>query len=69
VRARAGRLFSELDPLAGLRRQARQALVAECRRHPASKLLLKVPTLGVIRIARLIAYVVTPHRFRGKRQF
>jgi transposase len=69
VRARAERLFSELDHLTGLRRQARRALVAECRRHPASKLLLRVPTLGIIRIAQLIAYAVTPHRFRSKRQF
>jgi transposase len=44
-------------------------MVAECRRHPACGLLLKVPTLGVVRIAQLIAAVVTPHRFRSKRQF
>jgi transposase len=69
AQARAGRLFSELDHLTSLRRDARQALVAECRRHPASKVLLKVPTLGIVRIAQLIANVVTPHRFRGKRQF
>lgn len=69
VRARAERLYSELDHLAGLRREACKALVAECRRHPASKVLLKVPTLGLVRIAQLIAAVVTPHRFRGKRQF
>ncbi len=69
VRARAGRLFSELDHLTDLRREARQALVVECRRHAASKLLLKVPTLGIIRIAQLISSVVTPHRFRSKRQF
>jgi transposase len=69
VQARAGRLFSELDHLTGLRREARQALVVECRRHPASKLLLRVPTLGIVRIAQLIASVVTPHRFRSKRQF
>src|SRR5215207_9615080 len=31
VQARAQRLFSELDHLTGLRREARQALVAECR--------------------------------------
>ena len=43
--------------------------MAECRRHPASKVLLKVPTLGVDRVAQLIAAVVTPHRFRSKRQF
>jgi len=43
--------------------------VHECRRHPASKLLSKVPTLGPVRVAQLISAVVTPHRFRGKRQF
>jgi transposase len=69
ARARAERLYSELGHLAGLRREARKALVAECRRHPASKLLLGVPTLGVVRVAQLIASVVTPHRLRSKRQF
>jgi transposase len=44
-------------------------LIVECRRHSASKVLLKVPTLGIIRIAQLISSVVTPHRFRSKRQF
>lgn len=69
ARVRAERLYSELDHLTHLRREARQALVAECRRHPASKLLLGVPALGVVRVAQLIAAVVTPHRFRSKRQF
>lgn len=46
ARARAERLYSELDHLTGLRREARKALVAECRRHPAAKVLLGVPTLG-----------------------
>ena len=69
ARARVERLYSEVDHLTGLRREARKALVAECRRHPASRLLLGVPTLGVVRVARLIAAVVTPHRFRSKRRF
>jgi transposase len=69
VCARAGRLFSELDHLSRLRREARQAMVIECRRHPASKILLRVPTLGIVRIAQLISAVVTPYRFRSKRQF
>lgn len=69
ARSRVERLYSELDHLIILRREARKALVVECRRHPASKVLLQVPTLGIIRIAQLIASVVTPHRFRGKRQF
>src|SRR5829696_8949882 len=49
ARARAERLYSELDHLGGLRREARKTLVAECRRHPACGLLQKVPTLGVVR--------------------
>lgn len=69
MRVRAERLFSELDHLSGLRREARKALVTECRHHPASKVLLRVTTLGIIRIVQLIASVVTPHRFRSKRQF
>lgn len=28
-----------------------------------------MPTLGVVRVAQLIASVVTPHRFRSKRHF
>ena len=51
ARARAERLYSELDHLTHLRREARKALVAECRRHPASKLLLGVPTLGAVRVS------------------
>ena len=69
VRARAGRLYSELDHLSGLRREARQAMLVESRRHVASKILRQVPTLGTVRIAQLIAAVATPHRFRSKRQF
>jgi transposase len=69
ARARVERLYSELDHLTVLRREARKALIVECRRHPASKVLMQVPTLGIVRIAQLISSVVTPHRFRSKRQF
>lgn len=69
ARARATRLYSELDHLTGLRREARQAMLIESRCHAASKILRQVPTLGTVRIAQLIAAVATPHRFRSKRQF
>ncbi len=69
VRARAARLYCELDHLTGLRREARQAMLVESRHHAASKILRQVPTLGTVRIAQLIAAVATPHRFRSKRQF
>jgi transposase len=69
VRARAAGLYSELDHLAGLRREARRAMLVESRRHAASKVSRQVPTLGTVRIAQVIAAVATPHRFRSKRQF
>lgn len=69
VRARATRLYSELDHITSLRREARRAMLVESRRHAASKILRQVPTLGAVRIAQLIASVATPHRFRSKRQF
>lgn len=52
-----------------LRRQARQELIAESRKHEAVKRLRTVPFLGPIRTAVLIGRVQTPHRFRTKRQF
>ncbi len=69
VRARAACLYSELDHLTVLRREARRAMLVESRRHAASKVLHQVPALGTVRIAQLIAAVATPHRFRSKRQF
>jgi hypothetical protein len=60
VQARARRLFSELDHLTSLRREARQALVAECRRHPASKLLLRVPIGIDIRVICGRDFHITP---------
>jgi transposase len=67
VRARAELLYRQLDALAPLRREARQALLLESRRHPAAKSLRSVPGLGPVRVALLLALMQTPHRFRGKR--
>lgn len=68
VRRRAEWLYQQLDNLQPLRRQARQELVAESRKHPANTLLRQVPWMGPIRVALLIALIQTPHRFRTKRQ-
>jgi len=51
-----------------LRRTLRPELLAESRKHKASKLLRQIPCIGPIRAARLIALMQTPHRFRSKRQ-
>jgi hypothetical protein len=52
-----------------LRRQVKRTMIAEGRKHPASKWLQSVPFLGKVRSAVLIGRVQTPHRFRTKRQF
>jgi transposase len=69
VRRRAEFLYQELDMLRRLRREAKQAMLRESRRHPAYPTLKQIPVLGPIRIAEILAKVVSPHRFRTKRQF
>jgi len=68
VQRRAARLYQQLDDVRPLHREARQELLSESRKHPASTLLRKIPWLGPIRVALRIAFIQTPHRFRTKRQ-
>ena len=68
LRGRTELLYRQLDALTPLRREARKALLAESRRHPAAKSLRSIPGLGPVRVALLLALMQTPHRFRGKRQ-
>ncbi len=68
VRGRADRLYQQLDLLLPLRQEARAAMVAESRKHPAHKILCSIPALGPVRVASLLALLQTPYRFRGKRQ-
>jgi transposase len=68
VRRRAEQLYEQLDKLVQIRREARQELLRESRKHPASKVLSQIPRLGPVRVALLIALLQTPHRFRTKRQ-
>jgi transposase len=68
VRRRAELFYEQLDGLQKLRQQARRDLLAESRRHDPAKLLQRIPFIGPIRAALLIALMQTPHRFRTKRQ-
>ena len=68
VRQRVGWLYQQLDQLRPLRRQAKQAMLAESRRHRAIRLLQTIPQLGAIRSALILATVDTPHRFRTRQQ-
>lgn len=65
---RAEFLYAELDHLKGLRRQAKRAMLEEARCQAAYPVLRQVPVLGPIRTAQILATVVSPHRFRTKRQ-
>src|SRR5215475_4512712 len=68
VRRRAEHYYQQFDALAVLRQGVRRELLAESRKHSATKLLRQIPSIGPIRAALLIAIMQTPNRFRTKRQ-
>ena len=68
VRRRAEFFYQQLDALQALRQEVRRDLLAESRKHDATKRLRQIPCIGPIRAAQLVALMQTPHRFRTKRQ-
>jgi transposase len=66
---RATRLYDHLDFLLEQKKQAEADLLREAKKHPIVRVLETAPGFGPIRAARLVPIVVTPHRFRTKRQF
>jgi transposase len=68
VRCRADLYYEQFDALHSLRQRVRRDLLLESRKHPALRLLRRIPTIGPIRAALLISLMQTPHRFRTKRQ-
>jgi transposase len=66
---RATRLYDLLDFLVEQKQQAETDLLREGKHHPIVRMLETAPGFGPIRAARLVPIVVTPHRFRTKRQF
>ncbi len=69
AQTRAKRLYDHLDFLMEQKKQAEADLVREAKKHPIVRILETTPGFGPIRAARLVPIVVTPHRFRTKRQF
>ncbi len=67
VRFRAETLYAELSVFQELRPQAKAAMLAEARRDPAWVVLRRIPYLGPVRVALLLATMQTPWRFRTKR--
>ncbi len=68
-RGAASTLYAQYDAVEAIRRQAEKDLVAEAHRHAMSRVLESCPGLGPIRVAQLMPIVVSPARFRTKRQF
>jgi transposase len=68
-RLSVSRLYEQYDAVQPIRRQAEKAMVRESHRHPISEVLESCPGLGPIRVAQLLPVVVSPWRFRTKRQF
>jgi transposase len=69
TKIRATRLYDHLDFLLEQKKQAEVDLLREGKNHPIVKILETAPGFGPIRAARLVPIVITPHRFRTKRQF
>jgi transposase len=62
-------LGRELDQLVPLRGEAEEWLLKESKSHPIIRTLATAPGMGPIRTAQLVSIVVTPDRFRTRRQF
>jgi transposase len=62
-------LTEQLDAVEGLKEKATERMLEEGSHHAMVDRLSTVPGIGEIRAAYLVATVVTPHRFRSKRQF
>jgi transposase len=68
-RSAAEHLYAQYDALVPVRADAELALVTASRRHAITRILKTCPGMGEIRVAQLVATVVTPHRFRTRQQF
>ncbi len=61
-------LLREYDAVQPLRADAEKQMVREARRHHSVKLLESIPVIGKIRAAQVIPIIISPERFRTKRQ-
>jgi transposase len=64
-----GLLGTELDYLIELKTLAETTMKKASHRYRISRILETAPGFGPIRVAQMIPIVITPHRFRTKRQF
>ena len=69
MQTRASSLFAQLDQLEELSSEAEKTMCRAARKNAGYKWISSVPGIGAIRTAQILATAITPHRFRGKRQF
>lgn len=69
LRSRLDLLFRQLDAIMPLREESKKKLLLQSRKYPAVKILKRIPCLGPVRSAQIVAVVGTPHRFRTKHQY
>lgn len=69
TRTRASSLFAQLDHLEELSNEAEKTMGRAARKNAGYKWISSAPGIGPIRTAQILATAITPHRFRGKRQF
>lgn len=67
VHVRAATLFAQLRTVQQLRPTVKRAMLAEAQRDPSWAVLRRIPYLGPVRVAQLLATLKTPWRFRNKR--
>lgn len=65
----AEQLAEHLDAMVASYKRAKEWLEAEAAKVPEVTRLRTVPGLGVISASQIVATVITPERFRTKRQF
>ena len=63
------KLHEEYDALLEVKKATESELRPSPRKHPIARVLRTAPGMGPIRVPYLLPIVVTPHRFRTRRQF
>ena len=61
-------MYAQFDGLREVKKDADKQLIEQSHKHAISRTLETCPGLGPIRVAQLVATVISPHRFRGARQ-
>lgn len=69
VRRRAEHYYRVLDEIVACRKQSERELIQQARNYKSYELLKTIPGLGRLNSAKVLGWVVTPHRFRNKRHF